>query len=95
MSTEKPKLQVWWIPQIPGKSFTVEVATPDEGAKLLRVLADYDLFQYENNIKPDYSNAGGLQQESADPEDSGWEEWCDDDGNDVNEAFPDVFARNP
>lgn len=93
MSNEPLKLRVWWVPQIPGKPFTVEVTTPEEGAKLLRILADYDLFQYENNIKPDYANAGGLHQESAHPEAQGWEEWYDDDGNDVYKAFPRVFKR--
>jgi hypothetical protein len=53
-------MRVWWIPQIPGKAFRVPVASLEEGVKLLIVLADYDLFQYKNSIKPDYSNAGGI-----------------------------------
>lgn len=53
-------MRVWWIPQVPGKSFDVDVSSIDEGWWLLDVLADYDLFQWRNNIKPDYSNAGGL-----------------------------------
>jgi hypothetical protein len=53
-------MRVWWIPQIPGKAFRVPVASLEEGVKLLIVLADYDLFQYKNRIKPDYSNAGGI-----------------------------------
>ena len=52
--------QVWWIPQIPGKPFTVPVGSREEGQKLLKVLADYDRFQFQNRIKPDYCNAGGL-----------------------------------
>jgi hypothetical protein len=40
-------LRVWHIPQIPGKPFRVGVATLREGALLLRVLADYDLFQIQ------------------------------------------------
>ena len=28
---------------------------------LMDTLADYDLFQLEHNIKPDYSNAGGIE----------------------------------
>jgi len=56
------KLRVWWIPQVPGKPFYVPVDSVKEGRKLLEVLADYDAFQFENRIKPDYSNAGGLTE---------------------------------
>jgi hypothetical protein len=75
------KLQVWWIPQIPGKPFEVPVSTVEEGAKILRVLADYDLFQLKHHIKPDFSNAGGLNQWCE--EDNDWESWYyeDDKGN--------------
>lgn len=55
------RLKVWWKPQVPmEKSFEVEVKTVAEGVKIMNALADYDLFQLDNNIKPDYSNAGGL-----------------------------------
>lgn len=53
---------MWWIPQIPGTPFFVPVDTLAEGAKLLVTLADYDLFQYEHHVKPDYSNAGGIER---------------------------------
>jgi hypothetical protein len=66
-------LRVWWIPQIPGKPYHVSVETPEEAKKLLSVLAKYDIFQYENKIKPDYCNAGGLECFSQD----GDGEWCE------------------
>jgi hypothetical protein len=66
-------LRVWWIPQIPGKSFHVAVESPAEAKKLLDVLANYDVFQFDNHIKPDFCNAGGLQCFSQD----GDGEWCD------------------
>ena len=65
------KLRVWHIPQVPGKAFLIEVKTVEEGWKVLNVLADYDEFQFENNIKPDYSNAQGLEMF----EDGEWTEW--------------------
>ena len=69
------KYRVWWIPQVPmDTQFRVEVPTAEEGARLLRVLADYDLFQYEHRIKPDYSNAGGLEVFVDDE----WESWMDE-----------------
>jgi hypothetical protein len=56
-------LRVWWIPQMgmDGKPFIREVENVKEGWKLINILADYDLYQLENRIKPDYSNAGGLE----------------------------------
>lgn len=56
------KLQVWWIPQVPMKTFTVDVKSLEEGVKIMNVLADYDIFQFENNVKPDYANMGGINQ---------------------------------
>lgn len=73
-------LQVWWIPQVPMEPFTVDVNSVVEGAKLLDVLANYDLFQLKHRIKPDYCNAGGLRRWCADNGDGepGWEDWYDD-----------------
>jgi hypothetical protein len=83
MSTEtKPKdgdLRVWWIPQIPGKPFFVKVHSFVDGLWLQSVLADYDQFQLDNNIKPDYCNVGGLQRYSEElaKEDEAGNGWCD------------------
>ena len=73
------KLRVWWIPQVgASETFYIPVNSPEEGKKLLYVLAAYDMFQLQNSIKPDYSNAGGLQiWEDAEQE---WNDWyieCD------------------
>ena len=78
----RKKLQVWWIPQGPMKEvFTVDVSSVEEGVKLLNVLADYDIFQYENRVKGDYCNSGGLHQWSEDADgdgNPGWEDWYDE-----------------
>ena len=80
---KEKKLRVWWIPQIPlNNSFYVEVATPQEAKKVLDILADYDLFQLKNNIKPDYSNAGGLEVF----EDGEWSEWYSENDEDIDEV---------
>lgn len=55
------KIQVWHIPQVPGKPFLVEVPTLDEAIRLCDTLDKYDIFQYENEIKPDYCNATGIE----------------------------------
>ena len=70
-------LQVWWVPQVPCKSFTVAVSSVQEGALILDTLANYDLFQFKNNIKPDYCNAGGLQVWEEDYDGEGNPGWCD------------------
>ena len=74
------RLRVWWIPQVPGKAFNVEVKTVGEGARLILALGAYDQFQLDNNIKPDYANAGGLEEWCA--EDEEWCTWYDEEGED-------------
>jgi len=74
-------LQIWWIPQVPMKAFLVPVKNIDEAVLLLNTLALYDLFQLHNNIKPDYSNVGGLNMF----EDGEWMEWNNDDYEDIRE----------
>lgn len=74
-------LQVWHIPQVPGKSFDVAISTPEEGKRVMEILAAYDLFQLEYHIKPDYSNAQGLNVF----EDGEWVTWYDENGNDIDE----------
>ena len=82
------KLRVWWIPQLGiEKMFYVPVNTPEEGRKILDVLLAYDAFQFQNNVKPDYNNVGGL--EMFDEEEKGWVDWCLET---ENEYFDDVDA---
>ena len=89
----KPKvgdLQVWWVPQIPMKSFTVPVKDVDQAIFLLDVLGKYDLFQYENHVKPDYSNVGGLSIYEADSDGEGgpgWVDWYNDDGDSIDDVI--------
>lgn len=80
MNRKVGDLQVWWIPQVPGKPFEVEVDSVEMGAKIMDVLADYDDFQFKNRIKPDYANAGGLRRWCEDNGDGvpGWEDWYDE-----------------
>lgn len=79
------KYNVWWIPQVPGPAFNVEVSTIAEGRKILEVLAHYDLFQFENRIKPDYCNAGGLSMWDPDADGPGKGDWYDVDPDDEEE----------
>ena len=77
-------LRVWWIPQVPMCAFYVPVKTVDEAILVLDTLAKYDLFQYENDVKDDYCNAGGLEILDWP---NGWREWYDEDGFDIDEIM--------
>jgi hypothetical protein len=81
-------LRVWWIPQIPMKPFEADVSSVEEGVRLMDVLAKYDKFQYDNRIKPDYSNVGGLWEWVSDDGDGkpGWTDWYDEETGDEDPA---------
>ena len=66
------ELQVWWMPQVPGKAFEYAVGTIETAETLTDALARYDLFQLHNNIKPDYCNAGGIQWRHPEGTDGKW-----------------------
>lgn len=53
--------------------FYVPVESVEEGKKVMDLLAAYDAFQFQNMIKPDYYNVGGL--EMFDEETSEWNDW--------------------
>ena len=81
-TTVAGSLRVWWIPQVPMKPFLVAVGNLREAKLLLDTLAKYDAFQFENRIKPDYCNTGGLSVF----EDGEWCDWADEEGNDIDET---------
>lgn len=65
------KIRIWWKPQIQmEKKFVTYVNSIKEAKLLIDTLANYDLFQYENKIKPDYANIGGIEEYV-------WGEWTD------------------
>lgn len=79
---ETRKLKVWWIPQVPMKAFNVKVSNLKEARLLLDTLANYDQFQLDNKIKPDYCNMGGLSVwiDDLEPDEDGsrWTDWYDE-----------------
>lgn len=80
---KKGDLRVWHIPQVPMHAFHVDVRSVDEARKIIDTLAKYDLFQLENRIKPDYSNASGLEIFDG----VNWSEWEDDEGNSIDDLL--------
>ena len=62
------KLRVWWIPQVGiSKAFYIPVESPEEGKKVM------DMFQLQENLKPDFANTGGLQM--FDETENEWMDW--------------------
>lgn len=53
-------LRIWWIPQIPGKTFEWPVTDLEMAGSVLDMLAGYDDFQFAERVKGDYCNMGGL-----------------------------------
>lgn len=94
------KLRVWWIPQVgkqnlstfrKTKPFYIPVGSVEEGKLVLETLAFYDCYLYNQNIRGDYCNTGGLQM--LDPEFNDWVDWYDEE---TGEYDLDVFAEeNP
>jgi hypothetical protein len=83
-------LRVWWLPQIPSSNpFIRPVNNLEQAMLLLNCLANYDLYQLENNIKPDYSNAGGLEVY----EDGQWCEWEDEFGDNIDDLMREGKAK--
>lgn len=83
-----PPLRVWHIPQVPGKPFHVTVGSVHEGVRVMHTLAEYDNFQYENNIKGDFASAQGLEEYVLDSEcDGEWLTWYSEDGEDDPEQW--------
>lgn len=77
-NSKERKFRVLWTPQVPMKPFVVPVSSLEEAAKIMDTLSCYDLFQYENKIKPDYCNSGSVQEfDKDDHEDSPNGSWCD------------------
>src|SRR5688572_6844132 len=69
-------LRVAHIPQVPMKAFYVYVPTVEVGVLVMDALAEYDLFQFENNIKPDYENVTFLEMYDV----GEWISWESEDG---------------
>lgn len=87
------KMRVWWCPQIGhGLSFYVPVKTVEEAKRLMDTLAAYDQFQFENNIKLDFCNAGGLQV--WDEENQEWIDWEYEDDGDYYDNVDEYFDGN-
>lgn len=57
-----PRFKAWYIPQVPMKAFEVETSTAAEAQATLDLITAFSIFEYDNKVKPDYSDAGGVEE---------------------------------
>ena len=73
-NVKNQKLRVWWNPQVgASETFYIPVTSVEEGKKVMDLLSAYDCFQWNQNIKGDYCNVGGL--EMWDENEKEWVDW--------------------
>lgn len=84
------KLRVVHFPQVPCTPFIVEVKSLEEAKFASDMLANYDLFQFENRIKPDYANMTVVEE--YDETEGEWVSWQDEETGieDINEYFDEL-----
>ena len=82
---------------MPCPAFFVTVDTLIAARFVLNLIAIYDEFQFENNIKSDYASAGGLRiwDDTLTPDDKGeqWTEWYDIEGRELGELTDEEIDR--
>jgi len=79
------KLRVWWVSQMGTDAIHIPVQSVKEAKKTMDLLSYFDCFQYNQHIRPDYSNTGGLEMYDEETQ-----EWCDWVYEDDNEYIEDI-----
>jgi hypothetical protein len=74
----RAEFRVWWVPQVPMEAFYHPVPDLKTGKLLDCALGRYDLFQFEQGVKPDYANAGGVEWRHPEVTAGEWESIEDD-----------------
>lgn len=69
--------RVWYIPQVPMKPFRFEVPDIATARIVKEALIKFSLFEFENNVKPDYADAIGIEKFSVKAQE--WWEYHEED----------------
>jgi hypothetical protein len=76
VSDTEGDLKVVYIPQVPMAPYEVPVKTLEEARIVLDAVVGLSMFEYEHNVKPDYSDyAGVVRFEDGEWNDVDEEEW--------------------
>ncbi|WIW70926.1 hypothetical protein [Anaerosinus gibii] len=70
------KLRVCHVPPTACNPFIIDVANLKEAKKIMDTLAEYDKFQYENNLPQNSSSTSTLEEYSEC--EKKWIDWCDE-----------------
>lgn len=74
-------LRVYYIPQVPGTPYRHSVPDLATAVIVKTALEQLSLFEYTNRIKPDYSDASGIERYEEDGD--GGLDWFDVDPDDL------------
>lgn len=57
-------IRVWYIPQLPMEPYIVPVPSRDlaEAIRIQDAIVGLSIFEFEHNVKPDYSDATGIER---------------------------------
>lgn len=88
---DNQKFKAWYIPQIPMKAFEVVVDTATEAQAALDLLINFSIFEYDNKVKPDYCDSGGIVV--WDEADQDWTDYEHDRDAPASSELPFVYLR--
>ena len=74
------RFKIFYIPQVPMPAFEREYEDFETAKEVLNAIINFSIFEYDNNVKPDYSDVAGIsfwdeaEQDWEDIEEELWEE---------------------
>lgn len=69
------RYKVWYIPQVPMVAFEREFDDLETAKAALDLITDFSIFEFENRVKPDYADMGGISRWEEDGD--GGFDWFD------------------
>ena len=74
------RFKIFYIPQVPMPAFEREYEDFETAKEVLNAIINFSIFEFDNNVKPDYSDVAGIsfweeaEQDWEDIDDMLWEE---------------------
>lgn len=88
LQPQENDLQLWFMPQLGGDTFTHRIDTPEEGAYLLDAISQYDLYCDRHGLRPDFANSGGVNRYENIDDALDWYTYYDDEtGEEVEDRY--------
>lgn len=54
------RFKIFYIPQVPMPAFEREYEDFETAKEVLNAIINFSIFEYDNNVKPDYSDVAGI-----------------------------------